>query len=58
MKSVHVPQHIVLKLSMDDRDQLLWILGRVYESDFTKKMKKALYKDKDIELEKNEFLPW
>lgn len=56
MKSTHIPQHVVLKLTMDERDQLLNILAGG-NTEFIMRMKTALFIDRDIELEENRFLP-
>ena len=58
MKSVHVPEHIVLKLTIEDRDQLLFVLSRAYTTEFTKKMEQALFEGLDLTLEANRNLPW
>lgn len=59
MKSRHVPEHLVLKLTMEDRDFLLNVLSRIKEPrNFVIKLKKALFEGKDLELQENEALPW
>lgn len=58
MRSVHVPEHVVLKLSMEDRDELLLIVSRIKnKTPFIQSLQAALFIGQDVALAENKVLP-
>lgn len=60
MRSSHIPEHIVLKLTMEDRNNLIKLIHRsTHPSNytFTDRLKLALFEGREKELAENRELP-